>query len=48
MLISDKEKVKVFNSISLVFFVIVSDLQTRKEKMNVVERDLGSRWVKIF
>lgn len=46
VLISDKEKAKPLNSILLVFSVIVSDLQTKKDRMNVVERDLSSKLVK--
>lgn len=46
VLISDKEKAKPLNSILLVFSVIVSDLRTKKDRMNVVERDLSSKSVK--
>lgn len=46
VLISDKEKVKLFNFILFVFFVIVSDLRIKKDRMNVVERDLSLKSVK--
>lgn len=45
-MLSDKEKAKALNSILLVFSVIVSDLWTKKDRMNVIERDLSSKWVK--